>query len=128
MLASGTLSSMEVLRRPRPTHGRPRERRSALGSAGSRAYSYPPRFAWPRTAGAPLHAHAHHADHVQRTVGVSVAASVEAMSEYLAGGSLYGSHSTQTGEGSLAPQPLGIVPGHDQQRRRVVGADSWQGE
>jgi hypothetical protein len=50
------------------------------------------------------------------------------MADYFARRSLYGRHSTEAGEGSLAPQPLGIVPGHDQERRRVVGADSRQGE
>ena len=35
-------------------------------------------------------------------------------------------HSAETGEGGLAPQPLGIVPGHDQERRGVVGTDAWQ--
>src|SRR5215210_3342820 len=89
MMLLGRLSSIEVLRGPRPTRARPRERRIALGSAGSRAYSCPPRLACPRTAGgAPVHAHPHHADHVQGTVGVWVAASIEAMSDHLAAGGL----------------------------------------
>src|SRR5215208_3489225 len=50
------------------------------------------------------------------------------MSHHLSGGCFYGGHSAEAGEGSLAPQPLGIVSSHDQQRRRVVGADSRQGE
>src|SRR5215208_5135248 len=74
MMLPGTLSSMEMLRRPPPACGRPRERRIALGSAGSPACSCPPRFAWRHVLlGAPVHAHPHHADHVQGTVGVSVA-------------------------------------------------------
>ncbi len=38
-------------RRKRSAHGRPRERRIALGTVGSLACSCPPRFAWPRTRG-----------------------------------------------------------------------------
>src|SRR5215212_5808469 len=66
------------------------------------------------------------ADDLQRAVGFPVATAVETMAEDLAGGSLYGSHSTQTGEGGLAPQPLGVVPGRDQQCRGVVGTDARQ--
>ena len=48
------------------------------------------------------------------------------MPDDLAGGSFDGRDSAQTGEGGLAFQPLGIVPGHDQQRRGVVGTDACQ--
>src|SRR5215213_6660827 len=110
MMLPATLSSMEMLRRPPPARGRPRKRRIALGTAGSRACSCPPLFAWPRTrACADPGPSPHHADHVQGTVSVPVAASVEAMSEHLGGGGFYGRYSTKAGQGSLAPQPLGIV-------------------
>src|SRR5215203_207842 len=129
MMLPGTLSSMEVLRRPPPASGRPRERPIALGSAGSRACSCPPRFAWPRSAGcadpcpcAPCRSCAGHGWRP------GCLHKVEAMSDHLAGGGFYGRGSTKAGEGSVAPQSLGIVPGHDQQRPRVVGADSRQGE
>src|SRR5215212_4828926 len=75
---------------------------------------------------ATISAHPSQTDHLQRAVGFPVATAVETMAEDLAGGSLYGSHSTQTGEGGLAPQPLGVVPGRDQQCRGVVGIDSRQ--
>ena len=39
---------------------------------------------------------------------------VEAVAHYLSRGGFHGRHSAQTGEGGLAPQPLGIVPGHRQ--------------
>src|SRR3712207_6131466 len=64
--------------------------------------------------------------HVQRTVGVPVATSVEAVARYLSRGGFHGRHSAENGEGSLASQPLGVVSGHDQQRRGVVGTDACQ--
>src|SRR5215212_9858699 len=75
---------------------------------------------------ATISAHPSQTDHLQRAVGFPVATAVETMAEDLAGGSLYESHSTQTGEGGLAPQPLGVVPGRDQQCRGVVGTDARQ--
>jgi hypothetical protein len=58
---------------------------------------------------ATISAHPSQADHVQRTVSVPVATAVEAVPHDLAGGGLDGSDPTQTGEGGLAPQPLGVV-------------------
>src|SRR5215207_7427668 len=51
---------------------------------------------------------------------------VETMPDNLARGSLDRRDTAEAGQGSLATQPLGIVPGHDQQRRGVVGAYAWQ--
>ena|ERR671918_239792 len=53
--------------------------------------------------------HPGQADHVQRTVGFPVPTEVETMSDDLAGGGFNGSDPAHTGEGGLAPQPLGIV-------------------
>src|ERR671910_2862772 len=72
--------------------------------------------------------HPSQADHVQRAVGLSVATAVQTVPHDLAGGGLDGSDPAQAGEGGLAPEPLGVVPGHDQQRRGVVGADARQRE
>src|SRR5918994_6252551 len=58
--------------------------------------------------------------------GVPVAAAVETMPDNLARGSFDGRDPAQAGEGSLATQPLGVVPGHDQQRGGVVGAYACQ--
>ena len=58
---------------------------------------------------ATISAHPSQADHVQRTVGLSVATAVETVAYDLAGGGFDGSDPTQTGEGGLAPQSLGIV-------------------
>jgi hypothetical protein len=41
--------------------------------------------------------------------GLPVATSVEAVAHYLSRGGFHRPHSTQTGEGGLTPQPLGIV-------------------
>src|ERR687897_2971852 len=76
--------------------------------------------------GATISSHPSQTDHVQRTVSVPVAAAVEPMPDNLARGSFDGRDPAQAGEGSLAPQPLGVVPGHDQQRGGVVGAYAWQ--
>src|SRR5215203_3342607 len=59
--------------------------------------------------GATISAHPSQTDHVQRTVGVPVAAAVETMPDNLARGSFDGRDPAQAGEGSLTPQPLGIV-------------------
>src|SRR5215204_7480849 len=48
------------------------------------------------------------------------------MPDNLARGSLDRRDTAEAGQGSLATQPLGIVPGHDQERRGVVGAYAWQ--
>ena len=64
--------------------------------------------------GATISAHPSQTDHLQRTVGLPVAAAVETMPDNLARGSFDGRDPAQAGEGSLAPQPLGIVPAHDQ--------------
>jgi hypothetical protein len=48
------------------------------------------------------------------------------MPDDLSGGSFDGRDSAQTGEGGLASQPLGVVSGHDQQRRGVIGTDACQ--
>jgi hypothetical protein len=48
-------------------------------------------------------------EHVQRTVGVSVATTVETMPHHLAGGSFDGRDSAETREGGLTSQPLGVV-------------------
>src|SRR5215216_2029065 len=64
--------------------------------------------------GATISSHPSQTDHVQRSVGVPVATSVEAVTHYLSRGGFYGRHSAKTGEGGLTPQPLGIVPGRDQ--------------
>src|SRR5215203_3806806 len=74
--------------------------------------------------GATISAHPSQADHVQRTVSLPVAASVETVPHHLAGGGFDGRDPAQTGEGGLAPQPLRVVPGHDQERRGAVGADA----
>jgi hypothetical protein len=44
----------------------------------------------------------------------------------LARGGFDGSDPAQTGEGGFAPQPLGVVAGHDQERRGGVGTDARQ--
>src|SRR5215213_8679705 len=75
---------------------------------------------------ATVSSHPSQTDHVQRTVGVPVATSVEAVTHYLSRGGFHGRHSAETGEGGLTPQPLGIVPGHDHVRRGVVGTDACQ--
>src|SRR5687767_7920054 len=67
--------------------------------------------------GATISSHPSQTDHVQRSVGVPVATSVEAVAHYLSRGGFHGRHSAKTGEGGLTPQPPRIVPGHDQQRR-----------
>src|SRR5215207_5357631 len=59
--------------------------------------------------GATISSHPSQTDHVQRSVGVPVATSVEAMAHYLSRGGFHGRHPAQTGEGGLASQPLGIV-------------------
>src|SRR5215207_1571662 len=75
---------------------------------------------------ATISAHPSQTDHVQRTVGLPVATAVETVPDDLAGGSFDGGDPAQAGEGGLAPQPLGVVAGHDQERRGVVGADARQ--
>src|SRR5215216_7023441 len=76
---------------------------------------------------ATISSHPSQTDHVQCSVGVPVAAAVEAVPNDLAGGSLDRRDTAEAGEGGLTPQPMGIVSGHDQQRRGVVGADARQG-
>src|SRR5215210_1599449 len=61
---------------------------------------------------ATIPAHPGQADHVQRTVGFSVATAVEAVSHDLAGGGPDGRAPAQAGEGGLATQPPGVVAGH----------------
>ena len=73
-----------------------------------------------------ISAHPSQADHVQRTVGFPVATAVEAMPDDLAGGGFDGRDSAEAGEGRLAPQPLRVVAGHDQERGGVVGTDARQ--
>src|SRR5215204_5744966 len=63
--------------------------------------------------GASISAHPSQADHVQRSVSLPVATAVETVPHDLA-------------EGGFAPQPLRIVPSHDQERRGAVGADARQ--
>src|SRR5829696_6321852 len=75
---------------------------------------------------ATISSHPSQTDHVQRTVGLPVAAAVETVAYYLSRGGFHGRDSAQTGEGGLAPQPLRIVSGHDQERRSVVGTDACQ--
>src|SRR5215218_1869932 len=75
---------------------------------------------------ATISAHPSQTDHVQRTVGLPVATAVETVPDDLAGGSFDGGDPAQAGEGGLAPQPLGVVAGHHQERRGVVGADARQ--
>ena len=75
---------------------------------------------------ATISAHPGKTDHIQRTVSLPVATAVEAVAHYLSRGGFHGRHSAKTGEGGLTPQPLGIVPGHDQQRRGMVGTDACQ--
>src|SRR5829696_10396250 len=53
--------------------------------------------------GATISAHPSQTDHVQRTVGVPVAAAVETMPDNLARGSFDGRDPAQAGEGSLTP-------------------------
>src|SRR5215217_8798259 len=77
---------------------------------------------------AKIPAHPCQAGHVQRTVRLPVASSVETVPHHLAGGGLDGSDSAEAGEGGLAPQPLGVVAGHNQERRGVVGTDARQRE
>src|SRR5215207_120851 len=77
--------------------------------------------------GATISSHPSQTDHVQCSVGVPVAAAVEAVSNDHAGGSLDGRDPAEAGEGGLAPQPLGIIPGHDQQWRGVVGSYARKG-
>src|SRR5215203_1130241 len=78
--------------------------------------------------GATLSAHPGQADHVQRAVGLPVATAVETVPYDLAGGGFDGGDPAQTGEGGLASQPLGVVAGHDQERRGVVGTDARQSD
>src|SRR5215210_1947914 len=59
--------------------------------------------------GARISPHTSQTNHLQRTVGVPVATSVEAVAHYLSRGGFHRRHSAHTGEGSLPPQPLGIV-------------------
>src|SRR5215212_6818905 len=47
---------------------------------------------------------------------------------HLAGGGLYGRDPAQVGEGGFAPQPMGVVPDHGQERRGAVGADARQSD
>ena len=54
------------------------------------------------------------------------ATAVETVPDNLTGGSFDGRDSAETHEGSLASQPLGVVPSYDQQRRGVVGTDAYQ--
>lgn len=70
----------------------------------------------------------HPGDHspVQRGVGLSVSAAVEPVPGGLAGGGWHRVGAAQGGEGGLAVQPLGVVPGAEQQRRGGVRADSGQ--
>jgi hypothetical protein len=75
---------------------------------------------------ATISAHPSQADHVQRAVGLSVATAVETVPDDLAGRGFDGSDPAEAGEGSLAPQPLWVVPGHNQERRCVVGTDARQ--
>src|SRR5215217_5288289 len=63
---------------------------------------------------AQISTHPSQTNHVQRTVGFPVATAVETVAYYLSRGGFHRRHSAQTGEGSLAPQPLRIVSGHDQ--------------
>jgi hypothetical protein len=78
--------------------------------------------------GATISAHPSQTNHVQRTVSVPVATAVETMPDDFARGSFDGRDSAETREGSLTSQPLGVVPGHDQKRRGVVGTDACQGD
>src|SRR4051812_7981813 len=79
-------------------------------------------------SGALISPHPHHADHVQRAVGVSVATPVEPMSSHLARRGFYGRNSTQARERRLAFEPLGIVSGYDEECRGVVCTDGREGE
>src|SRR5918993_5262284 len=60
--------------------------------------------------GAPVAAHAHHADHVQGPVGIPVAATVEPMPDHFARGGIDGRDPAEAGERSFAAQALGVVP------------------
>jgi hypothetical protein len=61
-------------------------------------------------------------------VGLPVASRVEAVPLGLAGGRRDRGYGAQVGPGGLGPQPLGVVPGGDEQDRGGVGADAVQGE
>src|SRR5215217_7057978 len=58
---------------------------------------------------ATISSHPSQTDHVQCSVGVPVAAAVEAVPNDLAGGSLDRRDTAEAGEGGLTPQPMGIV-------------------
>src|SRR5215218_3632800 len=73
-------------------------------------------------------AHPGQAGHVQCAVGLPVTSSVETVPHDLAGGGLDGSDPAEVGKRGLAPQPLGVVASHNQERRGVVGADARQGD
>ena len=60
-------------------------------------------------------------DAIQRGVGLAVAAAVQAQADGLAGGHLDRAGAAQRGVGGFAAQPLGVVPGGDEQGRGAVG-------
>jgi len=73
-------------------------------------------------------------DHVERAVGLSVAAGVEAVAGGAAGACLDGCGAADLGEGGFAAEPLDVLAGGDEELARALGADSkelggaWRGD
>jgi hypothetical protein len=104
-------------RRKRSARGRPPWLRVALDPADDLSLALALRGASRDVLlRAQISAHPGQADHVQRAVGFPVATAVKSVPDDLAGGGFDGSDPTQTGEGSLAPQAIRVVSGHDQER------------
>jgi len=68
-------------------------------------------------------AHPDHDDPPERVIGDPVPAPVQAVPVGLAGGGRKRCHPVQPGEGRLARQALGVVPGGDQQDSGEIGLD-----
>ena len=79
-------------------------------------------------AGAGVPAQPAEHDAVEGGVGLAVAAAVEPVPVGLAGGGGDRGDAAEHGERGLGAQPVGVVPGGDQQLAGDVGADAVQGE
>src|ERR687885_850476 len=79
-------------------------------------------------AGAGVAAQSADGDAVERAIGLAVAAAVQPATVGFAGGGFQGVDPAQGGEGGLAVQSVGVVPGGDEQGRGVVGTDTAAGQ
>ncbi len=71
---------------------------------------------------------ADHHDPPERGIGVAITTSVQPVALLLSGRRIERGDATEVGEGALAPQPLGVVAGGDQERSGGLGANAGEAD